>query len=49
MWDTLAECNASIVFHKETNSALGQILPSPLPPHNVVWKETLAEESSNIA
>ena len=29
--------------------SLGQILPSPLPPCNVVRKERLADESSNIA
>ena len=39
----------SISFSHGNECSLGQILPSPLPPCNVVRKERLAEESSNIA
>ena len=39
----------SISFSHGNKCSLGQILPSPLPPSNVVRKERLAEESSNIA
>ena len=39
----------SISFSHGNKRSLGQILPSPLPPCNVVRKERLAEESSNIA
>ena len=54
MWDKLAECTASTIdqfftwkqtfFGPNTTSP-----PPPLPPCNVVRKETLADESSNIA
>ena len=39
----------SISFSHGNKRSLGQILSSPLPPCNVVRKERLAEESSNIA
>ena len=46
-----AECNASTSdrFSHGNKRSLDQILPSPPPPCNVVRKERLAEESSNIA
>ena len=51
MWDTLAECNASTInrFSHGDKRSLGQILPSHLPPCNVVWKERLPQQSSNTA
>ena len=39
----------SISFSHGNKRSLGQILPSPSPPCNVVRKERLADESSNIA
>ena len=57
MWDKLAECTASTIDQfftwKQTffgpNSTFPPTPPPPLPPCNVVHKERLAEESSNIA
>ena len=51
MWDKLAECTASTSdqFSHGNQRSLGKILLSPLPPCNVVRKERLADESSNIA
>ena len=51
MWDA---CRMHCLDHRSGFShgnrrSLGQILPSPLPPCNVVHKERLAEELSNIA
>ena len=32
MWDTLAKCNASIIFHMETNVLWAKFYLLPLPP-----------------
>ena len=52
MWDKLAECTASTIdqFFTWKQTFFGPI-PTflPLPPCNVVRKERLADESSNIA
>ena len=53
MWDKLAECTASTIDQfftwKQTFFGPNTTFPPPSPPCNVVRKERLAEESSNIA
>ena len=51
MWDKLAECTASTIdqFFTWKQTFFGPIPTFPPPPCNVVRKERLADESSNIA
>ena len=51
MWDKLAECTASTIdqFFAWKPTFFGPNPTFPPPPCNVVRKERLADESSNIA